>query len=116
MQQNESPSAVVYNSDTDLMFPLRVIPHLYNLRGDLWKAIIDEVTGEDALLVNQAAFTMMMVKMGSCQNCSVDSFRGMRGCTQCARQTIRRFRGSDQDLQRQYLLAQNEVQKYLNQV
>ncbi len=114
MQQPEQISAVL-NSDTDLMFPLRVIPHLRNLRGDVWKTIVDEVLDEEAPLVQQAAFTLMMVKLGGCQGCSVDSFRGMRGCTQCARQTVRRFRGADQDLLRQYQQAQIEVQRHLNQ-
>lgn len=114
MQQPEQISAVL-NSDTDLMFPLRVIPHLRNLRGDVWKIIVDEVLDEEAPLVRQAAFTLMMVKLGGCQGCSVDSFRGMRGCTQCARQTVRRFRGADQDLLRQYQQAQIEVQRHLNQ-
>lgn len=113
-QQAEQISAV-YNSDTDLMFPLRVVPHLRNLRGDVWKDIIDEVTAEDASLISQSAFTLMMVKLGGCQGCSVDSFRGMRGCTQCSRQTIRRFRGADQDLQRQFQMAKNEIQRHLNQ-
>ena len=114
MQQSELVSAV-YNSDTDLMFPLRVIPHLRNLRGDAWKTLIDDLSQEDVPIIHLAAFTMMMVKLGGCQGCSVDSYRGMRGCTQCARQTVRRYRGSDQDLLRQYRLSQNELQKYLDQ-
>ncbi len=114
MQQPEQISAV-YNSDTDLMFPLRVIPNLRNLRGDDWKAIVEEVLDDNAPLVKQAGFTLMMVKLGGCQGCSVDSFRGMRGCTQCARQTIRRFRGADLDLTRQYQQAQTEVERHLNQ-
>lgn len=115
MMQPTEQISTVYTSDTDVMFPLRVIPHLRSLRGDVWKAIIDEVAADDASLISQAAFTLMMVKLGGCQGCSVDSFRGMRGCTQCARQTIRRFRGADQDLLRQYQTAQNEVQRHLNQ-
>src|SRR5512135_2311957 len=74
-QQAEQISAV-YNSDTDVMFPLRVIPQLRNLRGDVWKRIIDEVTSDNANLICQAAFILMMVKLGGCQGCSVDSFRG----------------------------------------
>ncbi len=115
MLQSETVSAV-YNSDTDLMFPLRVIPQLRNMRGDAWKALIDELGAEDAPLVSVAAFTLMMVRLGGCQGCSVDSYRGMRGCTQCARQTVRRYRGTDQDLLRLYEQTKNEVERYLNQV
>lgn len=115
MLQSETVSAV-YNSDTDLMFPLRVIPQLRNMRGDVWKALIDEVGAEDAPVASVAAFTLMMVRLGGCQGCSVDSYRGMRGCTQCARQTVRRYRGTDQDLLRLYEQTKNEVERYLNQV
>lgn len=114
MQQPEQVTTV-YNSDTDLMFPLRVIAHLHNLRGDVWKTIIDEVLADDAPLSNLAAFTLIMVKLGGCQTCSVDSYRGMRGCTLCARQTVRRYRGTDQDLLRLYNQSKIEVNRYLDQ-
>jgi hypothetical protein len=113
MLQPETVSAV-YNSDTDLMFPLRVIPNLRGMRGDQWKALIDELCAENAPIEALAGFTLMMVKLGGCQGCSVDSYRGMRGCTQCARQTIRRFRGSDQDLLRHYQQCKSEVERYLH--
>ncbi len=37
----------------------------------------------------------------------------MRGCTQCAHLSIRRFHGSDQELVRQFELACQEVKAYL---
>ena len=85
----------MYNSDTELMFPMRVADSLKNARGDQWAQLINEVTSDQADL-------LVMVKMGGCVASNSDSFRAMRGCTQCARQTIRRFRGSDQDLVDQY--------------
>lgn len=103
----------MYNSDTELMFPLRVVPHLRGQRGDQWKELVDRVTGSDATIVDQAAFTLLMVRLGGCQGCSVDSYRGMRGCTACAKQTIRRFRGSDSDLEVQFKDSQAEITKYL---
>lgn len=92
----------MYNSDTELMFPMRVAASLHDARGDVWAQLVDEVTSQQADLLDQTAFVLMMVKMGGCVACNSDSFRAMRGCTQCARQTIRRFRGSDQDLVDQY--------------
>lgn len=103
----------MYNSDTELMFPLRVAPQLASQRGEIWKNLIDRVTAVDASPVNRAAFTLMMVRLGGCQGCSVDSFRGMRGCTACAKQTIRRFRGNDADLENQFNTAANDVETYL---
>lgn len=99
----------MYNSDTELLFPLRVIPELRSLRGEVWKELIDKVTAPGADLQDQYAFVLMMVKMGGCVPCNADSFRAMRGCTQCARQTIRRYKGSDNDLVAQFQAARREV-------
>ncbi len=103
----------MYNSDTELMFPLRVAPHLAGQRGEKWKAIVDRITAQDAGTVEQAAFTLLMVRLGGCQGCSVDSFRGMRGCTACAKQTVKRYRGTDSDLEVQYEQAHKEIQQHL---
>lgn len=103
----------MYNSDTELMFPLRVAPQLASQRGEKWKGLIDRITAVDANPVDKAAFTLLMVRLGGCQGCSVDSFRGMRGCTACAKQTIRRFRGTDTDLENQFISASNDVEAYL---
>lgn len=104
----------MYNSDTDVMFPPRVISHLRALRGAEWQNLVDQMTEADDRLVERAAFTLMMVRMGGCQTCSIDSYRGMRGCSMCARQTIRRFRGSDHDLVTQFEQCKSEVLRFIN--
>jgi len=104
----------MYNSDTELMFPLRVASQIRSQRGDQWQNLVDRIIDPESSLVEKAAFTLMMVRLRGCQGCSVDSFRGMRGCTTCARQTIRRYRGSDADLEGQFVQAQKEVEGHLN--
>jgi hypothetical protein len=37
----------------------------------------------------------------------------MRGCTPCARQTLRRFKGSDADLMARYEEALDDVHTYI---
>lgn len=101
------------NSDTELLFPIRVIPHLKKLRGGEWQSLIDEVMQNEGDPINQAAFVFMMVGMGGCQTCNTHSFRAMRGCTQCGQQTIRRFKGSDLDLIDNYKSAHKEVESYI---
>ncbi|HNT53333.1 MAG TPA: hypothetical protein PKG95_01395 [Anaerolineaceae bacterium] len=103
----------MYNEDTELLFPLRVIPVLRNLRSEIWAGLIDQVGAPTADPLDQQAFTLMMVRLASCTSCGADSFRAMRGCTQCARQTVRRFRGSDADLLVQFQQYRIEVQHYL---
>ena len=103
----------MYNSDTDLLFPLRVIPALRTARGAEWQQFVDDLSAETVSTADQAAFVYMMVRLGGCVGCNADSFRAMRGCTQCARQTIKRYRGSDQDLIEAFHQAQREVETYL---
>ncbi len=104
----------MYNSDTELLFPTRVIPTLCDMRGETWQDLIRRVTDTKVDPAAESAFVLMMVRMGGCVSCDADSFRAMRGCTQCARQTIRRFRGSDQDLVDQFEQAERDVRAFLH--
>jgi hypothetical protein len=102
----------MYNSDTELLFPIRVISTLASLRGDSWRELVTRVTSAQADPTDQEAFVLMMVRLGGCITCSSDSFRAMRGCTQCAWQTIRRYRGTDQVLLDQFEQARREIEEY----
>jgi hypothetical protein len=105
----------MYNSDTELIFPIRIVPTLGSLRGDEWRNLVKEISSPKASLIDQLAFVLMMVKLDGCVTCNADSFRAMRGCTQCAWQSIRRFRGSDADLLTLFETAQREVETYLRE-
>jgi len=88
----------MYNSDTELLFPLRVASSLSTMRDKPWRDLVERVTSPQAELADQMGFVLMMVKMDGCVGCNADSFRAMKGCTICARQNIRRYRGSDENL------------------
>lgn len=103
----------MYNSDTELLFPPRVIPALLNLRGEGWNDLVSRTVQLQANEQDRQAFVLLMVRLGGCTSCTADSFRAMRGCTQCARQTVRRFRGSDRDLLEQFDQARTEIDRYL---
>jgi hypothetical protein len=99
----------MYNSDTELIFPSRVIPGLRGLRGEQWQQLIDDMSQKTSESAEVTAFVLMMARMNGCISCNVDSYRAMRGCTQCARQSVRRFRGNDQDLATLFEQACQEV-------
>ncbi len=99
----------MYNSDTELLFPIRVINNLESLRGAQWQQMVNTVKEPE----EQIAFVFMMVRMSGCMACNADSFRAMRGCTACARQNIKRFKGSDQDLTELFQQSLRETQVYL---
>ncbi|NPV75992.1 MAG: hypothetical protein HPY59_06395 [Anaerolineae bacterium] len=103
----------MYNSDTELLFPLRIIPNLGELRNAPWRDLVERVSSADASEVDQYAFVLMMTRLGGCVTCNADSFRAMRGCTVCAHQTIRRFRGSDKDLLEQFDQCKKEVENFI---
>ncbi len=100
---------IMYNSDTEVLFPVRAIPGLKGLRGPQWDQLIDYVLN-DAKDQEKLAFVLMIVRLVGCSGCNADSFRAMRGCTKCAQQSIRRFRGDDVDLLKLYEKSKLEVE------
>lgn len=101
------------NSDTEILFPTRVISALRDLRGESWMSLVDRLTGLPADDVEVVAFSLMMVRLGGCNACNADSFRAMRGCTHCAKLTIRRNKNSDEELIELHAAASREVKEYL---
>lgn len=103
----------MYNSDTELLFPMRVIPALRELRSADWQHLVDQVLAQADDSPERAAFVLLMVRLGNCSTCEAGSYRALQGCTTCARQTVRRFRGSDRELEERHRHAQQEIERYL---
>ena len=99
----------MYNEDTELIFPNRVISGLGELRGPTWKKLVDDVASKELNSDDQLAFVLMMAKIDGCMTCNADSFRAMKGCTLCAHDAIRRFRGDDKELINLFSDAQRDV-------
>lgn len=103
----------MYNSDTEVLFPSRVIPSLRALHGEEWQRLVDHVRSAEATPAERYAFVLMMVRMCGCVGCNADSFRAMRGCTQCSRQMARRFRGGDHEIVEHFRQVLKEVEAAL---
>lgn len=99
----------MYNSDTEVLFPFRAVPALKGLRGPDWDHLIDEILSESSTQIEQMAFVLMVVRLVGCSGCNSDSYRAMRGCTKCAQQSIKRYRGEDSDLLKLYEKAKQEL-------
>ncbi len=93
----------------DLLFTPRLISQLRTLRDEDWTRLIDYLTPLPETHPDALAFSMMMIDLGSCLTCEMDSYRAQRGCAMCARQTITSFKGSDSQLLNQYEIAQRVV-------
>lgn len=98
----------------DLLFTPRLIPQLRNLRGDEWAKLIDKLSPLPETHPDALAFAMMMIKLGGCLSCEMDSYRAQRGCATCARQTILSYKGSDRQLIQRYENARRLIDKQLS--
>jgi hypothetical protein len=103
----------MYNPDTEVLFPMRVSSQLKTIRGKEWLELIDKINDSETEFRDQMAFSWMMVQLCSCVSCNADSFRAMRGCTQCAAQTIRRYHGDDHELFKEFEAARRDVEKFI---
>lgn len=99
-------------SSNDILFPHHAIPTLKHLRGEAWRALVERVASLPEKHEETIAFMLMMVRINGCMACETDSYRAMRGCVACAQQTLRRYKGSDDELLDHFQRALAEVQKF----
>ena len=101
------------HSGSELLYPPYAIAPLRDLRGPEWRELVSRVSALPETDPDSLAFSLMMVKLDGCLTCETDSYKAMRGCVQCAIQTIRRFKESDDELLSLFREAQAEVETYL---
>lgn len=97
----------------ELMFPAYVIPELADSRGQEWHDLITRLSALPETDVEVLAFMLMMIRLNGCMECETDSYRAMRGCSACALQTLRRYKGPDRDLLNAYHNALQDMKNYL---
>lgn len=104
------------NNDVDLLFPTRAIEPLRKLRGEGWENLIDSLAHLQPDHTDRVAFVLFMVRLSGCTSCQSDSFRAMRGCVICSTNTIKRYKGSDQNLIDIYNDAKRDILVYMKEV
>ncbi len=98
------------NSDSNLIFPVRLIPALLHSRGEAWQRLVRQALDGN---VDQTAFVLTVARLAGCSTCHADTLRALRGCSQCARQSVNRYRGNDQELVELYHQAHRDVLQFL---
>lgn len=101
------------NPDTEFLFPMRAIGALAEMRGKEWGKIVKKVDTLPQTDEAKIAFSLLMIKLAGCVGCTADSFRAMRGCTQCARLVIKRYKGTDEDLIELYRTTIKDVKTFI---
>lgn len=99
----------MYNDDTELIFPLRVAPSLRDLHDAAWRKVVDKAAKSAPDSLEAVSFVLAMARIDGCATCNADSFRAMKGCTLCAQDAVRRYRGGEKALLKQVEKAEKEV-------
>jgi hypothetical protein len=100
--------------DSEILFPPRCIEQLGDLRGPKWQDLIRRVSqlphNHDEVL----AFGLLMIRLGSCLTCDLDSYRASLGCCTCARRTVSGYKEDDASLLELYEKSLVEVRSYVD--
>jgi hypothetical protein len=99
--------------DSEILFPHRCIRQLADLRGAEWAALVARVVTLPESHEDSLAFSLMMIRLGSCLTCDLDSYRASLGCVTCAKRTVAGFKGGDALLRSRFEEARQEVRIYL---
>jgi len=102
----------LYNEDTELIFPIRVAPALRDLHGAAWRKVADKAAKADPESPDAVSFVLAMARIDGCSSCNADSFRAMKGCTLCAQDAVRRYRGGEKALLKQIEKAEKDYAKW----
>ncbi len=103
----------MYPSDTEILFPARVIPQLGRLRGETWHELVERVAHLQEGHPDSLALSLLMIRLDGCLTCQCDSYKAMRGCTYCALTTLTRYKGKDAELLSLYERAREDVSSFL---
>jgi hypothetical protein len=94
------------------MFPHRAIAALRQSRGEAWEKLVDHVLSLPETHEETLAFMLMMIRLNGCMACETDSYRAMRGCSACAQQTLRRYKGSDEEIMAEFNRALADIRSF----
>ncbi len=102
----------MFNSNAELIFPPNIILDLRDVRGAAWRDLVTATVKKAQCSPEQVAFALMMAKLNNCNACNSDSYRSTQGCSACSQQTLKRLRGSDEELLKLYESARIEVTSF----
>ncbi len=98
--------------ESEILFPPRCIEQLGDLRGPQWQDLIRRIGQLPHNHAEVLAFGLMLIRMGSCLTCDLDSYRASLGCCTCARRTVSGYKEDDTSLLAVYNKSLVEVRSF----
>jgi hypothetical protein len=99
--------------DSEILFPASAIPELRLARkGGAWRELIERISALPESHEDVRAFSLMMIRLGNCLTCDLDSYRANLGCVQCAKRSVSSFKSTDDALIRKVEDARAEIANY----
>ncbi|MCY4009668.1 MAG: hypothetical protein OXF22_07975 [Anaerolineaceae bacterium] len=95
-----------------LLFPEDAIPILEDKRGRIWRSLVKRVIDLPHQHEERLAFMLFMMRLNGCIDCETDCYRAMRGCHACSLQSLRRYKGTDEELLSSYQEALADIRHY----
>jgi hypothetical protein len=88
--------------DSEILFPPRCIEQMNDLRGPKWQSLVNRVLSLPHNHEEVLAFGLLLIDLGSCLTCDLDSYRASLGCCTCARRSVSGFKKDDDALLAEY--------------
>lgn len=104
----------MYHRETEILFPMRVASALVEMRGGVWRDLVERACKADAGSPDRLAFNLLIIRLCNCLSCQTHSYRALHGCEQCAKHSVRRFRGEDVELIQLFEDADADIDFHLN--
>ena len=101
--------------DSEILFPTWCIPILRDIRSEEWRDLVQYVINRPEDHEDTLGFSLMMIRLGGCLTCDLDSYRASLGCATCSKRTVAGFKGSDKALVKKFEEARKEVGAYTGQ-
>ena len=100
----------------EILFPHSRVSGLKRLHGKEWQSLVERIAALPETHPDSLAFSYMMIKLCSCLNCDLGSYKAALGCIACSQRTINAIRSDDRALIKQFEKAKKEILAYLNSI
>lgn len=109
---NERTGLVMYPK-SEILFPHRAIQPLRLERGTDWQELVNQVASQQDGNEDTLAFSLMMIRLCGCLNCTQSSYKASLGCVSCAQRAVGAEQTSDVILCQTFEQTRQEIRQHL---